>query len=95
VRVGQLFLPLWKIVPMPKSARGETLGSSADGLIEVSLGPGQHNFELVFDGGWPERLGDIVTLVSIVVIVAGFAFTALSARKQKSLVSDQEHSFSS
>ena len=95
VRVGQLFWPLWKIVPMPKSARGETLGSSADGLIEVSLGPGQHNFELVFDGGWPERLGDIVTLVSIVVIVAGFAFTALSARKQKSLVSDQEHSFSS
>lgn len=34
VRIGQLFWPLWKIVPMTKTPLDEALGSSAEGLSE-------------------------------------------------------------
>lgn len=78
VQIGQLYFPLWRIVPAMGSPRdGESLGSSAEGLMEVSLASGQHEFWLVFDGGLPERLGAIVSLASILVIVGGFAFVGL------------------
>jgi hypothetical protein len=83
LRIGQLYWPLWRIVPLAPNPLGESLGSSAEGLIEVSLTSGQHDFELVFDGGLPERYGAIVTLVSVLLVIGGFAFAGLSGNRQK------------
>jgi len=83
VRIGQLYFPLWRIVPAMESPRNqEALGSSAEGLMEVSLAPGRHEFWLVFGGGVPERLGAMVSLVSILVIVGGLVFIALRERSR-------------
>ena len=87
--IGQLYFPLWRIVPAAQSTAGERLGSSADDLIEVTLPPGRHDFELVFDGGWPERLGNVVTLVSVLLVLVGFALTAPLANRRKSIVEGQ------
>jgi hypothetical protein len=76
LRIGQLYFPLWRIVPMTPG--GETLGSSAEGLSEVSLVAGQHNFDLVFDGGLAERYGATVSLVSVLLVMGTSAFAALS-----------------
>lgn len=82
VRIGQLNWPLWRIVPMTQHPLDEALGSSSQGLMEVSLASGQHDFELVFDGGLPERYGAIVTLVSVLLVVGG-SFAGLSRNRQK------------
>jgi len=87
--IGQLYFPLWRIVPTTQSTRGELLSSSADDLIEVSLTPGRHEFELVFDGGWPERLGNTVTLLSVLLVLGGFIFANLQAKGRKSVVEGQ------
>jgi hypothetical protein len=87
--IGQLYFPLWRIVPTTQSTQGELLGSSADDLIEVSLTPGRHDFELVFDGGWPERLGNIVTLTSVLLVLGGFLLAALTASRRKSIAEGQ------
>jgi hypothetical protein len=62
------------------SLHPEAVVSSAEGLIEISLTSGQHDFELVFDGGLPERAGAIVTLASILVLGGGSAFVGLRRR---------------
>lgn len=85
VRIGQLYFPLWRIVPATGfPARGETLGSSAEDLMEVSLTSGQHEFWLVFDAGFPQRLGAIVSVASILLIIGGFALVGLRERKRRS-----------
>jgi hypothetical protein len=85
VQIGQLYFPLWRIVPaMSSSPDGESLGSSAEGLMELSLASGQHEFWLVFGGGFPERFGAIVSLVSILIIAGGLAFVGLCGRSRKS-----------
>ena len=82
-RIGQLYSPLWRIEPTSESSGGPSLGSSAEGLIEVSLVPGRHDLELVFDGGWPERYGMIVTFVSIAVFASGLVLSTRWPRKPK------------
>lgn len=77
VQVGQLYSPLWRSISPTRSSDHLSLGTSAEGLMEVTVRPGQHDFELVFDGGWPERVGIIVTLVSLVTAVGGPAFVGL------------------
>jgi hypothetical protein len=74
VNIGQVYTPLWRIVPRPGSSFYPVLRSSAEGLMEVLLAPGQHEFDLVFDGGTPERLGMALTLTSILVVAAGLVF---------------------
>ena len=78
IRIGQMYWPLWKIVTVTRSPPDEALRSSPEGLIEVSLAPGRHDFELVLDGGLPERSGAIVTLMSVLFVVGGFTFAGLS-----------------
>ena len=77
MKIGQLYFPLWTIVPMKGFHRDEALGSSTEGLIEVSLDSGQHEFELVFGDGLPENGGAILTTASILVLVGGFVFAVL------------------
>jgi len=89
VRIAQLYSPLWRVVQRIPSPDRPVLDSSPDGLIQVSLGVGQHDFELVFDGGWPERWGLIVTLASIFLAVGGSAFGGLWGRMRKPNVNEQ------
>jgi hypothetical protein len=78
IRIGQMYWPLWRIVTVTQSPPDEALRSSPEGLIEVSLAPGRHDFELVLDGGLPERSGAIVTLMSVLFVVGAFTFAGLS-----------------
>jgi hypothetical protein len=82
VRIGQLYSPLWRAASTAGSSSGPVLDSSPDGLIEVSLDAGQRDFELVFDTGWPERYGAILTAVSLLVAVGGFAFAGWSGMRK-------------
>ncbi len=79
VRIGQLYFPLWKVVPAT-SGEGPTLESSPDGLIEVSLSKGRHAFELFFDIGWPERIGLVITAASLTAIAGGLLFIVVRRR---------------
>jgi hypothetical protein len=79
LRIGQLYSPLWRVVPVAGSSDRPVMGISEEGLIELSLPSGRHEFELVFDVGWPERCGVILTLASILVAAAGSA-RSLSGR---------------
>jgi hypothetical protein len=83
VRIWQLYSPLWKIVPIGEEMYQPVLGSSPDGLMEVALSAGKHDFELVFDLSWPERGGVVVTLVSIVIGIGGLACLRLRRRTPK------------
>ncbi len=81
--IGQLNFPLWKIVPANDATHDETLSTSDAGLVEVSVGPGRRDFRLVFDAGRPARWGDIVTLLSVVLIAVGLVVTALMTGQAK------------
>jgi len=70
-RVGLVYSPLWTVRSATESSGTPMLASSPEGLVELALGPGRHRLQLVFDGGWPERYGVIVTLVSIMVVLGG------------------------
>jgi len=72
VQIGQLYFPLWRIASSPGGPREAALGRSADGLMEVSLSPGTHIFELVYDGGIVEQTGNIVSIASIVLLLGGW-----------------------
>jgi hypothetical protein len=88
-QIGQVYFPFWRIVPATQSSSDVVLGSSPDGLIEVSSGPGHHDFRLVFDVGWPERCGDIVSLLSILVAMIAFVFAALSVKRRAKIVNEE------
>jgi len=79
LKIGQLYSPLWRILPVGGSSDVPQMGPSEEGLIEVSLPAGRHDFELKFDVGWPERAGALVTLASILV-AAGGSFAAAQKR---------------
>ncbi|MCC6367106.1 MAG: hypothetical protein IT165_26610 [Bryobacterales bacterium] len=75
VRIGQLYSPLWRMVPLTGVfPEHMSLQPSPEGLIEVNLGTGRHDFALVFDTGWPERYGSIASLVSISIALSALAF---------------------
>jgi hypothetical protein len=84
VKIGQTYFPLWSIVPIIGSPEGEVLGSSAEGLIEVSLTAGEHDFELVFRRGLPEIGGAIVSVASILGVLGGLVVVGVWGRKRKS-----------
>jgi hypothetical protein len=72
LRIGQLYSPLWRIVPLQAVARNSVVGVSADGLVELTLIPGKQDMRLVFDMGPPERWGIILSAVSLLVGLIGF-----------------------
>jgi hypothetical protein len=88
-QIGLLYSPLWKTRRTSETLGSPVPGSSADGLVEVPLLPGHHDLELVFDGGWPERCGIIVTFISIVFVLGGtliqMALSKSGAAKQRGI----------
>lgn len=90
VQLGQLYLPLWRILPVNGSPdSGETLGSSGEDLIEVSLTPGQHKFWLVFDAGLPVKVGGFLSLGSILILAAGLGIGRLRGKKANTWLGGQ------
>jgi hypothetical protein len=79
LRIGQLYFPLWTAVLTAQSKVAPRLQSSPDGLIEVSLPSGRNNFELIFNGGFAETAGAVISAFSIAVVLIGFALTRLAA----------------
>lgn len=88
VQIGQLYFRLWKVAAT-QSESSISLRSSPDDFVEATVGPGTHKFWLVFDGGWPEQCGDVVTLLSVVFSVAVFVWSIFSAKKRSSSVAEQ------
>jgi len=87
-RIGLVYSPLWKVERTPGTSGSTVVSSSADGLVEVPLAPGRHDLHLVFDVGWPERCGTIVSILSIIVFIGGaVVHLALSKVGQPMLVS--------
>lgn len=74
LRIGLLYSPLWRIVPLQGTPRNSVVGVSADGLVELKLIPGKEDMRLVFDMGSPERWGIILSQASLLVGLVGFAY---------------------
>lgn len=74
LRIGQLFSPLWKIVPIQSGAQTQTIVATADGLLELVLMPGKQDVRLVFDMGLPEHLGIFLSVVSLLIAAVGFVY---------------------
>jgi len=65
---------LWKIASDPATSPSSTVGRSSDGEIELRLPSGKQDTRLVFDIGRPERLGTIVSGVSLLIGLLGFIY---------------------
>ena len=74
LRIGQLYSPLWRIVPLQAASQNQVVGVSADALIELTLNPGKQDTRLVFDIGPAERWGNILSEASLSVALIGFVF---------------------
>jgi hypothetical protein len=79
-QIGMLYSPLWRVKPATELSAAPVLRSSAERLIEVPLAPGGHALEIVFDVGWPERYGLIITLVSLIIVGGGMLIQFLLSR---------------
>jgi hypothetical protein len=75
LRIGQLYSPLWKVVPVQGVSLDSTVSVSADGLMELTLSPGKQDMRLVFDMGAPGRWGAILSEASLLFGVIGFVFS--------------------
>jgi len=74
LRIGQLFSPLWRIVPIQSGDRPQRIVTTADGLLELVLMPGKQAARLIFDMGLPERFGIMLSVVSLLIAVVGFVY---------------------
>ena len=90
IRLGQLYFPLWKIMPTNKISQTSSIDSSPEGLIELTVPPGKQDLNLVLVRGWPERYGVVASIVSL-LFVGMLYWTARSRRKQNYMVSNGKH----
>lgn len=74
LQIGQLYSPLWKIVPLPAASGNPSVSASADGLIELTLSPGKQDARLAFDMSPTEPWGKTLSVASLLVGLIGFVF---------------------
>jgi hypothetical protein len=74
LQIRQLYFPLWKKVSSDGRERVSGISLSPEGFIELPLSPGKERVLLVFDGGWPESWGKVITVFSLIVIVSALGF---------------------
>jgi hypothetical protein len=84
LQIGQLYSPLWRIASTSGQTEHPGVTRSADGLIVIALTSGRYDVDLVFDGGWPERAGTIVTFASVAIAAGGSVFVGLRTSARKS-----------
>ncbi len=74
LRMDLLYSPLWRITPSGAASQSLSLSSTADGLTEVALRPGKQDFRLRFDLGPSARWGSLLSGVSLLLTLIGFAY---------------------
>src|SRR5262249_61487355 len=82
LRIDQLYSPLWKIRTIQGTAPAPIVGTSENGLIELSLAPGPQELQLVFDLGAPERGGNLLPITSLLVALAIYTWCLVQDRGQ-------------
>jgi hypothetical protein len=81
VQVNQVYWPLWKVLEKDGSAAGAEIARSAEGLLEISLPPGRQTLHLVLEQARSEYWGELVTAISIMIIIGSCIVTVIGARK--------------
>jgi hypothetical protein len=76
----QLYFPLWKKISSDDTSPDAGVGVSPEGLLEVPIASGSKRFQLVFDGGAPERWGRRITIASLLFSLIGYPFSAVRAK---------------
>jgi hypothetical protein len=74
LQVGQLYSPLWKVTGLAAASGNPVVSPSADGLMELTLGPGKQEAQVFFDTGAAGRWGAILTAASLLAGLIGFVF---------------------
>jgi hypothetical protein len=69
--ISQLYFPLWKVEFADGSGGQARIHTSEEGLLQVEFAGGEGEFDLVFDGGWPERCGRIISCLALVAAAGG------------------------
>jgi hypothetical protein len=72
LKVGQLYLPLWKVVPIVQAPVTPKVSAAYDGLIELSLPPGKQEVRLILARGAPERWGYWISLAVLLISAVAF-----------------------
>lgn len=70
--IGQLNLAPWRKIELDGSSGGSVLGTSPDGLIELSLPRGRQDLRLEFDVTREERWGVLGSAASLLVSCIGY-----------------------
>jgi len=65
-RIGQFYYPAWRATLLPAST-AVPLKTSPEGLMMVSLTPGDHDVLFGFNLGWPQPLGAGLSIASLLV----------------------------
>jgi hypothetical protein len=71
VWIRQTYSPLWKMVTADGASSTLPVRDSPRGMLEIQVPAGKRSFDLEFDGGAPEALGDLLSGFSL--LVAGCA----------------------
>jgi hypothetical protein len=67
LQIGQLYSPLWRLSSFRGSSGQPALSASSEGLLEVTMRPGQEDMRIVFGSGPPERWGVLVSFASLLI----------------------------
>lgn len=80
ILIGQLYFPTWRLVALGNPTQQATLGVGRRGLMDLSVGAGRQDWEIVFDLGRPAWWGTLISGLSLLVVVAGLFWSAWLSR---------------
>lgn len=80
------YYPLWQA-----EVNGQTLRIEPDnyGLMQLALPPGSYTLYLRYKPGWPERLGEIISLATLVAALGLMIYWSKDGLRQQRLNSDR------
>lgn len=70
LRVKQFYFPGWMATIRGDGAELKVRPTRSSGLIEMDIPAGNHVIDLVLTAGWAERVGLLVSLVSLIIFIA-------------------------
>jgi hypothetical protein len=73
LRIRQFYFPGWVATVRGESTELKVRPSRPSGLLEVDVPAGRHDIDLVLQAGPAERAGRIISLISLIVFLAGWA----------------------
>jgi hypothetical protein len=76
LQIGLLYSPLWKVTPDASSSNFKPVVTSSDAaLTQLTLGSGRQLSRLNFSLGPTERLGQLISIISLLIALIGFLFS--------------------